>query len=81
MNRSDIIIPIETYAEAADDACQQDMNAQTAEQPSTLLSKLGTAYRSERHKLEVTEIELNRSRIFMMDKNGNMKVVPLMSSH
>lgn len=44
-------------------------------------SKLVEAYRKERTRQEVTEVELNRSKIMMIDENGNMRKVPILSEH
>ncbi len=44
-------------------------------------AKLRKAYQSERKMLEIIEVELNRSRIYMLDKDGNIKRVPLISEH
>lgn len=43
--------------------------------------KLREAYICERTKLEFTEIELNRSKIILVDGQGNIKRIPLMSEH
>ena len=43
--------------------------------------KLVKAYRSERTQQEITEVELNRTKIVMIDENGNMKKVPLLAEH
>ncbi|MFS1477571.1 hypothetical protein BCU45_024050, partial [Vibrio lentus] len=40
-------------------------------------SKLREAYVKERTYLEVVEIELNRSKIIMIDKQGRKKRVPI----
>lgn len=44
-------------------------------------SEIIEAYRKERTRQEVTEVELNRSKIVMIDENGNMKKVPILSEH
>ncbi|SDG98933.1 hypothetical protein SAMN04488136_1063 [Vibrio xiamenensis] len=44
-------------------------------------AKLRKAYQSERKMLEIIEVELNRSRIYMLDIDGNIKRVPLISEH
>lgn len=43
--------------------------------------KLIDAYRSERTRQEITEVELNRTKIVMIDEDGNMKKVPLLAEH
>ncbi|MDA0148385.1 hypothetical protein [Vibrio sp. LaRot3] len=43
--------------------------------------KLGDAYKFERTQQEITEVELNRTKIVMIDENGNMKRVPILSEH
>jgi len=43
--------------------------------------KLVDAYRKERTQQEMTEVELNRSKIVMIDENGNIKKVPILSEH
>ncbi|GHX66701.1 hypothetical protein VCSRO11_2083 [Vibrio cholerae] len=35
----------------------------------------------ERQQLELTEIELNRARIIMIDENGKMIRLPLLTEH
>lgn len=44
-------------------------------------SKIIDAYRKELKKQEITEVELNRTKIVMIDENGNMKKVALLSEH
>ncbi|EPW0992229.1 hypothetical protein ACWC5Y_001827 [Vibrio cholerae] len=39
------------------------------------------AYIKERQQLELTEIELNRARIIMIDENGKMIRLPLLTEH
>ncbi|WP_260261923.1 hypothetical protein [Vibrio intestinalis] len=43
--------------------------------------KLVNAYKFERTQQEITEVELNRTKIVMIDENGNMKRVPILSEH
>ncbi|CAM3539675.1 hypothetical protein [Vibrio cholerae] len=43
--------------------------------------KLREAYIKERKQLELTEIELNRARIIMIDENGKMIRLPLLTEH
>ncbi|MDF2155339.1 hypothetical protein [Vibrio sp. CAU 1672] len=68
-----------------------DMNSGNAPQPAesqehesvkrSVAEKLKAAYIRERTKLEITEVELNRSKVMMIDENGNMKRVPILSEH
>ncbi|CAH6785028.1 conserved hypothetical protein [Vibrio chagasii] len=44
-------------------------------------NKLRDAYVKERTYLEVVEIELNRSKIIMIDEQGRKKRVPILSEH
>ena len=44
-------------------------------------NKLRDAYVQERTYLEVVEIELNRSKIIMIDEQGRKKRVPILSEH
>ncbi|EAQ55442.1 hypothetical protein AB4516_02955 [Vibrio sp. 10N.222.54.F12] len=44
-------------------------------------NKLRDAYVQERTNLEVVEIELNRSKIIMIDEQGRKKRVPILSEH
>ncbi|WP_295891304.1 hypothetical protein [uncultured Vibrio sp.] len=80
MNRSEIIVPVDLQVETNEDAVLND-SALHSVHPVNASDKLRSAYQSEKNKLEVTEVELNRSRIFMVDKNGNMRILPLMSEH
>ncbi len=43
--------------------------------------KLRTAYVKERTNLEVVEIELNRSKIMVIDEQGRKRRVPILSEH
>ncbi|MGD8110324.1 hypothetical protein ACQEXU_02330 [Vibrio sp. TRT 21S02] len=43
--------------------------------------KLRDAYRTERTIQEVTEVELNRAKIVMIDEDGNIKRVPILAEH
>ncbi|MEF1311074.1 hypothetical protein QTO01_13280 [Vibrio mytili] len=70
---------------------KRDMDSgHTAEQIDTQKSepsthpqaeKLKDAYIQERAQLEITEVELNRSKIMMIDENGKMRPVPILSEH
>lgn len=53
----------------------------TAVEASPKAEKVANAYRSERTRQEITEVELNRSKIVMMDNNGNIKRIPLIGEH
>ncbi len=55
----------------------------TAEQADSqeMAEKLKAAYIEERSQLEITEVELNRSKIMMIDEDGNMRKVPILSEH
>lgn len=52
-----------------------------SEDPTPRASKLISAYKKERTRQEVTEVELNRSKIVMIDENGNVKKVPILAEH
>ncbi len=43
--------------------------------------KIRSAYVKERRYLEVIEIELNRSKIIMIDEQGRKRKVPILSEH
>lgn len=43
--------------------------------------KLRTAYVKERTNLEVVEIELNRSKIMVIDEQGRKRRIPILSEH
>ncbi|MBA5763962.1 hypothetical protein H2O73_16480 [Vibrio sp. 404] len=43
--------------------------------------KLVKAYKFERTQQEITEVELNRAKIVMIDENGNMKRIPILAEH
>ncbi len=50
-------------------------------EPSTEQQKLRDAYVQERTYMEVVEIELNRSKIIMIDEQGRKKRVSILSEH
>ncbi|MDC5704815.1 hypothetical protein OPW41_02935 [Vibrio europaeus] len=52
-----------------------------SEKQTPRASKLVNAYKKERTRQEVTEVELNRSKIVMIDENGNIKKVPILAEH
>ncbi|WP_162064545.1 hypothetical protein [Vibrio taketomensis] len=43
--------------------------------------KLLKAYKFERSLQEITEVELNRAKIVMIDEHGNMKRIPILAEH
>lgn len=47
----------------------------------SLAAKLKAAYITARTQLEVIEVELNRSKIMMIDENGKMTKVSILSEH
>lgn len=51
------------------------------EQPLKCATRLVKAYKYERARQQVTEVELNRSKIVMIDENGNIKKVPILAEH
>ncbi|MBF9003010.1 MULTISPECIES: hypothetical protein [Vibrio] len=53
---------------------------QTQQQPQTK-TKLSSAYKAERESLETIEIELNRSKIVMVDETGKIIKFPLSQEH
>ncbi len=60
----------------------EQVDSQDSEQiTSSLAEKLKTAYIEARNQLEITEVELNRSKIMMIDEDGNMRKVPILSEH
>ncbi|MGF1745030.1 hypothetical protein [Vibrio minamisatsumaniensis] len=50
-------------------------------EPSTEQQKLRDAYVQERTYMEVVEIELNRSKIIMIDEQGRKKRISILSEH
>ncbi|NVC92261.1 hypothetical protein FC650_01100 [Vibrio natriegens] len=60
----------------------EQVDSQDSEQvTSSLAEKLKTAYINARNQLELTEVELNRSKIMMIDEDGNLRKVPILSEH
>ena len=60
----------------------EQVDSQDSEQvTSSLAEKLKTAYINARDQLEITEVELNRSKIMMIDEDGNLRKVPILSEH
>ncbi|MGR5133724.1 hypothetical protein [Vibrio alfacsensis] len=47
----------------------------------SLAAKLKAAYVTARTQLEIIEVELNRSKIMMIDENGKMTKVSILSEH
>jgi hypothetical protein len=54
---------------------------QPKDAPEGRASKLVSAYKKERTQQEITEVELNRSKIVMIDENGDFKSVPILAEH
>ena len=50
-------------------------------QNDSLATKLKASYVAARTQLEITEVELNRSKIMMIDENGKMTKVSILSEH
>ncbi|PAR34618.1 hypothetical protein [Vibrio metoecus] len=50
-------------------------------EPDATAVKLREAYVQERHELELTEIELNRAKIVMIDEDGKLVRLPLLTEH
>ncbi len=50
-------------------------------QNDSLVAKLKASYVAARTQLEITEVELNRSKIMMIDENGKMTKVSILSEH
>ncbi len=44
-------------------------------------TRLVVAYKNERSQQELTEVELNRAKIVVMDENGNLKRIPIIPEH
>lgn len=57
------------------------MPSETIEPSPGRASRLVKAYKHERARQEVTEIELNRSKIVMIDENGKIRKVPILAEH
>lgn len=47
----------------------------------SLADRLKAAYVAARTQLEIIEVELNRSKIMMIDENGKMTKVSILSEH
>ena len=45
------------------------------------VNRIVSAYSRERSRQEVTEVELNRTKIVMIDENGNIKKIPILPEH
>ncbi|TMX64624.1 hypothetical protein DA097_12940 [Vibrio rotiferianus] len=68
-----------------------EMNSGTIAEPTesqdletkdeSLAEKLKAAYVDARTQLEITEVELNRSKIMVVDENGKMTKVSILSEH
>ncbi len=60
----------------------EHVDSQESEQTTcSLADKLKAAYIEARNQLEIIEVELNRSKIIMIDEDGNMTKVPILSEH
>ncbi|EGR0721550.1 hypothetical protein QPB21_000308 [Vibrio alginolyticus] len=60
----------------------EQVNSQDNEQVTrSVAEKLKTAYINSREQLEIIEVELNRSKIMMVDQDGNLTRVPILSEH
>ncbi|RTZ17400.1 hypothetical protein EJ063_01060 [Vibrio aquaticus] len=44
-------------------------------------SKLVNAYKKERTHQEITEVELNRAKIAVVDEHGNVKRITILAEH
>ncbi|WP_428813829.1 hypothetical protein [Vibrio makurazakiensis] len=58
----------------------RDEQEEYAEMPANQ-ERIRNAYVKERKQLEIVEIELNRSKIVMIDEQGRKKRVPILSEH
>lgn len=56
-------------------------NQEPEQQQDSNTTKLGCAYVIERERLELTEIELNRSKIVMVDEKGRIIKLSLNLEH
>lgn len=54
---------------------------QPKDAPEGRANKLVSAYKKERTQQEITEVELNRGKIVMIDENGEFKSVPILAEH
>ena len=60
----------------------EQVESQDVETPNdSLAAKLKASYVAARTQLEITEVELNRSKIMMIDENGKMTKVSILSEH
>lgn len=57
------------------------MPSETVDSLAGRASRIVKAYKHERTRQEVTEIELNRSKIVIIDENGNVRKVPILAEH
>ena len=72
---------IDTKCEMNQQQLETEDSGDKATEPSAEQSKLRDAYVKERTYLEVVEIELNRSKIIMIDEQGRKKRVPILPEH
>ncbi|PHJ42299.1 hypothetical protein AK966_13700 [Vibrio sp. PID23_8] len=56
-------------------------NQEVESTEDSLAAKLKAAYVTARTQLEIIEVELNRSKIMMIDENGKMTKVSILSEH
>ncbi|MGF1748285.1 MULTISPECIES: hypothetical protein [Vibrio] len=67
------------------ESCEIDVSEEHCSSLTTCKSgvapKLKQAYIDERVKLELTEVELNRSRVVIMDQHGHVIKVPFLVEH
>ena len=47
----------------------------------SMVEKLKAAYITAREQLELTEVELNRSKVVVIDENGHMTKVTILLEH
>ena len=57
------------------------VHQEESEQTPKPASRLEVAYRDERKRQEITEVELNRTKIVLIDEDGNMERVAILSEH
>lgn len=72
---------IDTKCEMNQQQLETEDSGDKVPESSAEQNKLRDAYVKERTYLEVVEIELNRSKIIMIDEQGRKKRVPILSEH
>ena len=60
---------------------EQVENQDVESHDDSMATKLKAAYVAARTQLEITEVELNRSKIMMIDENGKVTKVSILSEH